>query len=269
MTDEELRVLILSKCIYDQARGQLLSLGYRTKMRAGEPLGKTDKVGDVRVKFCRTSYFLKEVVWLIETGALPTDFVAHIDEDRSNCQFSNLRLATERRVSDHEDLETFRSVLDQRFYYEPDTGLLRRRVSSQRKPAGSVVGGPDAGGYIVAKVDDKVYKVHRLIWLIVYGRWPVLYLDHKDGDPGNNRIDNLREADAQENSGNHAGSCLTRSGVRGVSLTAEGRFVARIKLEGKSYHLGSYTTLDEARARYLEVAERCFGEFAFHNRSGK
>jgi len=50
------------------------------------------------------------------------------------------------------------------------------------------------------------------------------------------------------------------SGVRGVYKT-RGKWVARITFKKKSYHLGSFSDLDEAAKVRKEAEERIFGEF--------
>lgn len=66
---------------------------------------------------------------------------------------------------------------------------------------GCSAGTIDDRGYRVIKINGKSYKGHRLMFLYHHGYLPE-FLDHVDGDPLNNDIDNLREATKQENGRN-------------------------------------------------------------------
>src|SRR4051812_24116173 len=85
------------------------------------------------------------------------------------------------------------------FAYDPVSGLLTRRVGVGKVRAGASVGAIQKtnGTYVrlVVCVDRKVVKVHRLIWAIVRGAWSKKEIDHINGNPLDNRISNLREAD--------------------------------------------------------------------------
>lgn len=50
--------------------------------------------------------------------------------------------------------------------------------------------------------NGKVYYVHNLIWQIFTGKTPNCIIDHIDGNPFNNNIENLREVTPDKNSRN-------------------------------------------------------------------
>jgi len=102
--------------------------------------------------------------------------------------------------------------------YDPDTGEFRWAVStSNRTPVGTVANCRDKYGYVVIRVDKKLYKAHRLAWLYEYGVWPAKNIDHINQTPSDNRIANLREADQHENNQNRRVQRNSQSGVTGVS----------------------------------------------------
>lgn len=59
-------------------------------------------------------------------------------------------------------------------------------------------------GYKQVVFQGKLLQVHRVIWLMHTGKWPVEQLDHIDRVRTNNRLGNLREA-------THAQNMLNRS----------------------------------------------------------
>lgn len=125
----------------------------------------------------------------------------------------------------------------------------------------------DRDGYIRVRVSGREFRAHRLIWEMHYGTIPDgMLVDHIDGDPYNNRIENLRLATRQQNNMNKAkilGNCTTGSDLpKGVTRTANGTFRARITVSNRTESLGTFKTIEEASAAYKEAAEILFGEFA-------
>jgi hypothetical protein len=87
-------------------------------------------------------------------------------------------------------LEQVNEVLELRlpeyvFYWRVSTG---RRVKAGGK-AGTLM--PD--GYTVITINGNSFRAHRLVWFITYGEFPSNFIDHIDGNPPNNRIENLRD----------------------------------------------------------------------------
>ena len=51
-------------------------------------------------------------------------------------------------------------------------------------------------------------------------------------------------------------------GVRGVCITASGKYVAHIKVAGKKKYLGLFDTIEKASVAYTRAAKDAFGQFA-------
>lgn len=66
----------------------------RSYRRGGKVAGHLRKDGYIHVQIGRRSYYAHCVIWCLVTGAWPSSEVDHIDLDRSNNSWSNLRLAT-------------------------------------------------------------------------------------------------------------------------------------------------------------------------------
>jgi hypothetical protein len=90
-----------------------------------------------------------------------------------------------------------------------------------------------------------------------------LHVDHIDGDPLNNTLENLRVCTNQQNLRNMRPKGRT-SKYKGVSLH-NGKFVARIMVDGKDVHRARFCTETEAALQYDEWAAELFGEFAWLN----
>lgn len=91
-------------------------------------------------------------------------------------------------------------------------------AESIRSRKGSHAGRMSKRGYWEASYNSFLYKMHRIVWEIHNGEIPKhMYIDHIDGDKGNNKIDNLRLVDSKLNSRN---SIRKRSstGFKGVYL---------------------------------------------------
>lgn len=145
--------------------------------------------------------------------------------------------------------------------YNPDTGdfIWLRAPWNHPRLAGQVAGGRSTG-YVMIKIDGRKYKAHRLAWLYLTGAWPCMPVDHRDGDPFNNRWSNLREATQAQNAAN-AARRAGRGLPKGVRRNGRG-YTARIRFEKRLINIGTYPTVDEAAAAYLETAVRLYGEFA-------
>ena len=156
------------------------------------------------------------------------------------------------------------SLLHQTHVYDPNSGILYRRLKHGiLKPTGTL----HSSGYLFAGIRYKVYKVHRIGWLMHYGEWPKNELDHIDGDRANNRISNLRDVSRLENTRNMAKPINNTSGVVGVNWDkVRGKWIAKIGHNDQTVYLGGFGTLEEAAQRRKD-AERELGYHANHGRN--
>jgi hypothetical protein len=164
----------------------------------------------------------------------------------------------------------FRSVrvshdrLKELLSYDPETGIFRWVVSTNNfikvgAPAGNVT----ASGYVNIQIDGKDYRAHNLAWLYMTGEWPRLEIDHRDVDSANNAWSNLREATRTQQGVNQRTRKDNKLGVKGVCPYRDGkRYVAQIRIGGKTKHLGLFQTIQEAASAYERAAIDAWGEFA-------
>jgi hypothetical protein len=143
-----------------------------------------------------------------------------------------------------------------------DGNLIRRKSVQSRSMAGTVAGClSDRGRYIVS-VDYRRYKLHRVIWLWHFGQLPE-EIDHIDGNPSNNRIENMRAADRLSNMKNVKRPSTNTTGFKGVRLHSQSkRWTAQIVADRKHRYLGSFDTPEDAYRAYCTAATALHGEFA-------
>lgn len=136
----------------------------------------------------------------------------------------------------------------------------------KNKPSKIVNAGDKAGhlnkqcGRIYVMYKRDLYLAHRIIFQMFNGYCPE-YLDHIDGNPLNNKIENLRPATKQQNAMNRKVRSSSFTGLKGVMIKRN-KFGASIFLNGKAKYLGTYATAFEANLAYQYAARHYFGEFA-------
>ena len=149
--------------------------------------------------------------------------------------------------------------LNEKFIYK-DGKLLRR---SNRKPVGTLLN----TGYIHAGFNNKVYLIHRLIYIMHHGDIPEgMVIDHRDGDKTNNRIENLQAISHMNNSRKQKLHKQNKSGYRGCRKIGEGQYRAQISINGTNHYIGTFSTMDDAARAYNGVARIIYGEFAVLNK---
>ena len=152
------------------------------------------------------------------------------------------------------------------FHYDPATGIFTRKIkTAPSTKVGEIAGYVRCDGYVLIKVDKKNIYAHRLAWLCFYGASAEKQIDHINGIKSDNRIVNLRLATLSQNQHNRTAYANNTSGYKGVMLDVSGKWMARIKLNGKSHYLGTFDAPADAHAAYIEAATRMHGPFCNTN----
>lgn len=149
--------------------------------------------------------------------------------------------------------------------YNPETGVFTWRVQlAPRGKAGTKAGCNDpSSGYVLLRIDGKLYRAHVLAWFYSHGTWPVSLIDHKNCKRDDNRLSNLRPASHSQNFQNGRRRRDNTSGMKGVSWDrSRNLWKAQICVYGKRICLGRFPKKEQAGAAYLAAADRFFGEFA-------
>lgn len=105
--------------------------------------------------------------------------------------------------------------------------------------------------------NDRQIFMHRQI-MGVYDKSKCV--DHINGDPLDNRKENLRICTQGENMRNYR-NAWGKEGVRGVMKTRTGKFRARIRYQYKLYDIGTFDTMHDASVAYAFASSLFHGEF--------
>jgi hypothetical protein len=101
-------------------------------------------------------------------------------------------------------------MLRRYLFYDPDKGSVvwrQIRDGSEsdfyvRFMAGCRADRYDVSGYGTISFFGESFRAHRIIWKLVHGVDPDGYIDHINGDRGDNRLVNLRDVSPAENAKN-------------------------------------------------------------------
>jgi hypothetical protein len=172
-----------------------------------------------------------------------------------------LKTAQERRRQSKLTAERLKELLR----YFPTTGRFqwrRREAGGGRK---GEAGNSRPGQYCRIQIDGVNHFAHRVAWLYVHGEHPAAEINHKNGNPADNRIANLEQCARLENVW-HAVRRNT-SGDTGVYRSGR-KWRASITVNGRRYNLGRYDTRKEAAAAYRCAARLLRGPLASNAKVG-
>lgn len=140
----------------------------------------------------------------------------------------------------------------ERLTYTPEDGKVLW-VKHPRWPSysGREAGNLTQNGYRKLKFCGNQYLVHRVAWLLQHGSWPVGEIDHIDGNPLNNKLENLRDVPHSVNMQNRKATVKNKTGFLGV-VKRRNKYAAHIHKNGKQIYLGLYETAELAHKAYKE-----------------
>lgn len=127
----------------------------------------------------------------------------------------------------------------------------------------NVAGYTRPDGYVFIRINNKLYRAHRLAWLFEYGEFPENEIDHIDGNPSNNSISNLRLCNSSQNKCNTRLRKDNTSGVKGLHwYKAYSKWQVNIGINKKTKCLGYFDDFFEACCKIYSERNKLHGEFA-------
>ena len=149
--------------------------------------------------------------------------------------------------------------------FEYKDGVLYWKIKpSLRANIGQKAGTISKRGCIHIFYKRKCYKAHRLIFFMHYGYVPNL-IDHIDGNPLNNLIENLRPATELQNHHNMGISKRNTSGIKGICWSKDkNKWMARCNFDYKPHFVGYFDKIDIAKLAIEAYRTELHGEFARH-----
>jgi hypothetical protein len=154
-----------------------------------------------------------------------------------------------------------KEYLHELFEYR-DGKLFWKICKAKRIKVGQEAGCHKEKGYFHAGIDGTNYLIHRLVFCWHNGFMPE-FIDHIDGNPSNNKIENLRIATRSQNNCNSKIQKNNKSGVRGVAwIEARKRWVVNCQVNKKAKQIGYFKDFELAELVAKEAQSLFHGEYA-------
>lgn len=142
------------------------------------------------------------------------------------------------------------------FKYDHDQGTIHwlpqigKRCNNVREQAGCYT----TKGYRVVRIDGRLYKEHRIIWVMNNGSIPNDYdIDHIDRNTANNRLNNLRLVNRSLNHLNKDSKGVTYDKTRN-------KWKAQLTFQGKQIINKRFDSYEEALIVYQSAKAKLFSE---------
>jgi len=136
------------------------------------------------------------------------------------------------------------------YEYNKNNGKLYYKIKiAKRVKLGTEAGYNHHSGYRDIKIKDKIYRLHRIIWLLENGHFPVNQIDHINGIKNDNRIINLRDVNNRFNCSNKKNN----KKIIGVYKNKNNGWYSKIRFKKYQIHLGTYKTEKNASNQYLKA----------------
>jgi hypothetical protein len=146
------------------------------------------------------------------------------------------------------------------------SGVLRWKRKPNGRNIGDIVGistRPSGHQNVCLSINGKLkgFVLARIVWFLRTGQYPKLEVEHKDCNPNNNSIENLRLSNRSENLCNTRLRADNKTGHKGI-YPRYGKWVVQIWKNAKCHNLGIYESIETAITIRNLAIQRFHGEFA-------
>lgn len=139
-------------------------------------------------------------------------------------------------------------TLNETFVLDKNSGNLYWNKKVARKIiVGSEAGSSRPDGYKYVQLNKYVLAVHHVVYAMTHGYWPI-EIDHADGNPSNNKPENLRESTRSENNYNRVTPSHNTSGYKGVFKQKKGKsWSVRLTVNKVLHRISGFETKELAK----------------------
>ena len=149
--------------------------------------------------------------------------------------------------------------------FEYQDGNLYRKTKIKQTNIGDLSGTFDSKGYRQTRINGVKILNHRIIFLMFHGFLPD-YIDHIDGNPKNNKIENLRNVTQTQNCQNQKIPKNNTSGLKNVSWhKLQKKWQVRINVNGALKHFGFYHDIQVAKFIAETMRHKYHQQFSRNN----
>lgn len=133
--------------------------------------------------------------------------------------------------------------------YDPETGVFEWFVFHGRTGGSLRADYSNGKSYRIVRCKGRSMPAAHAAWIYTRGEIPKgLVIDHIDGNPANNRLDNLRAITQKENGQNRSRRGYGEYGVTGVAPLKSGKWRVHGVVDGRVKWVGTFATLEAATA---------------------
>lgn len=123
-----------------------------------------------------------------------------------------------------------------------------------------------SSGHLHGRIFDQRFYAHRVVFAMTRGHWPSQSIDHINGDPADNRPENLRDVSHRINHQNQNPRKNNTSGVIGVSFNKRlQKWQASITINYRNIHIGFF----EEKSDAIEARQLAQKNAGFHENHGR
>ena len=183
---------VIRRYTYDPITGDICH------RQTGRRYEARNQAGAIQITVGTKSVPAHRLAWFLHHGEWPKGRLRHKDGNRTNNAISNLepiedarRMEKQGNFSIPEKPMPSYEEMASYFHYDPVWGTVIRTRTG--RPCSAVASPANGRKVQIVRHKGRSFAMHRVVWLLVTREWPKRRLMHLDGDPTNNRFDNLQE----------------------------------------------------------------------------